>query len=170
MIKNSFALCAILLLAMVVCLSALTGCNYRLPKPEHSESPASTTTAAETTTLAEPRGETKRFTHNDLVLDITNVLQEEKKRDVEDDGKTTREYTVYTLAPGAQVTVINADMNDGSFTDSGLPYAKWYVSAKHGAEYIPIVDAMQPFEITSDMAGIITEGGCPLIFQMHSKT
>ncbi|MCL2300197.1 MAG: M56 family metallopeptidase, partial [Firmicutes bacterium] len=121
------------------------------------------------------QGETKRFQHNKLVLEITNVAGVDIKTTT-DDGTEPREYPVYTLYPGAQLIVESADMYDGTDFEDGLPHAKWFVysmlpdeEAGEGDTYIPITDDMPPLTITPDMLSVFTEGGSVLGFTMYKE-
>jgi len=104
------------------------------------------------------QGETKRFQYNKLVLEITNVARAETKTGMDHDTDPY-EYTVYTLYPGARLTVINADMLDGSLTESGLPQGQYYIfdaskiHSEQPEEYVFLEDGME-FTITPDMTHV----------------
>jgi len=147
----SLLLCAVL---CVGCL-ALTGCGIATAPPTETQAP---------TTTAPGQGLVQAFQRGDLRLEITNVASTEERSGL-DHGTDPYDYTVFTLYPGAQLRVIGADMNDGGDTEAGVPYAKWYVSAENGGEYIPITDDMPPLTITSDMGGVFQEGPAVLVFK-----
>ena len=108
-----------------------------------------------TTTPESPtqnQGETKRFQHGELILEISNVAHVETKTAL-GNGMDSYDYTVYTIYPGARLTVINADMIDGSLTESGLPRGKYYIydasktDNEQPEEYVYLTDDMPPFTI-----------------------
>jgi len=142
-------------LTILVLLFAAVGCSS---KPSSSSTSAPSVTGTSTTGAAQ-QGETKTFHYKNLSLKITNVASEGHKTAVDDEGAPPREYQSYTLYPGAQLTVIHADMNDGTYFEDGLPHANWHISAENGGRYIPITDDMQPLLITSDMSGVIDSDG-----------
>jgi len=106
-------------------------------------------------------GETKRFQYNKLVLEVTNVAYSETKTGL-DHGTDPYDYTVYTLYPGARLTVVNADMLDGSLTEDGQPRGRYYVldSSKIYSElpeeYVFLTDGMK-LMLTPDMTHVGTE-------------
>ncbi|MCL2495303.1 MAG: hypothetical protein FWE98_06575 [Oscillospiraceae bacterium] len=151
-------LCVLLCIAVLLSLSA---CGM-------GGEPTPTTT--EPTTVAPILGTTEMFAYEGLRLEITNVAKAEQRKFVADDGEP-HENTVYTLYPGAQMRVISAEMNDGSDHEDGLPYAKWFVSAKRGGEDVPIESGMSPLTITPDMYGVF--GGwlfCVLAFEWYAPS
>ena len=123
----------------------------------------------------QPKGESKRFQYKDLILEITNVASEEIRTTL-DHGTDPYDYTVYTLYPGAWLSVINADMYDGSVTETGLPHGKYYVydsSKGRGEEideYIWITDDMPPLELTPNMTHVGSEMLTVLRFEMYDET
>ena len=168
--KRMFSvLLCILLLVILLC----TACAKPDPGPSLNET--TTTTLGATTASPQLQGETKRFQYENLILEITNVASTAMKTTT-DDGTEPREYPVYTLYPGAQLIVVNADMTDGSLTESGLPRAHWYVysdlpdkNSGEGDTYIPITDNMPPLTITPDMKSVFTGGGSVLAFAMYDR-
>ena len=122
-------------------------------------------TETPTTGTATPeQGSVLLFQYGGLQLEITNVASA-SEADGLDHGTDPYSYTIYTLYPGAHLHVIQADMYDGSNTDEGMPYAKWYVCAENGGEYIPITDNMPPLALTLDMTGVFQEFPAPLVFE-----
>ncbi|MCL1952487.1 MAG: hypothetical protein FWF60_06625 [Oscillospiraceae bacterium] len=125
-----------------------------------------------------PAGEKKRFRTGNLSLVITNVIKVETQAlSLDFDDGTTSDIPVYTLLPGAQLIVENADMTDGAYTEDGLPRAHWFVysdlpdeAAGQGDTYIPIVDDMPPLTITPDMKSVFTGEGSVLKFIMQGET
>jgi hypothetical protein len=105
-----------------------------------------------------------------LILEITNVASVDTITQFEND--VPREITVYTLYPGARLSVINADTYDTINTESGLPYERWYIYLASG-ESIPITDNMQSSEITLDMMSIYADGRIAgttvLLFVMYNE-
>ena len=128
----------------------------------------------------EPRGETKLFECGGLKLEITNVAHAETKTGL-DHGTDPYEYTVFTLYPGAQLHVIDADMYDGSDTEEGLPYARWFIGSsmrlgvsEDGNDIltdnkIPIVNHMPYLWITPDMGTVSTEMVSLLVFEWQEN-
>jgi len=131
---------------MLACVSCGGNDNPTTP-PETTPTQTTTETAA-----PQPQGETKRFQRNNLILEVTNVAHEETKTGLDHDTDPY-DYTVYTIYPGAQITVINADMMDGSLMEDGLSRGRYYVlDSSKGLgeeidEYIWITDDMPPLTI-----------------------
>jgi len=131
------------------------------------------------TTASEPpaqnQGETKRFQHGELILEISNVAHEETKTAL-DHGTDSYDYTIYTIYPGARLTVINADMLDGSRTENGLPRGRCYIYDASKAdneqpeEYVFLTDDMPPFTITPDMTHVGINMVGVLRFEMVAET
>lgn len=101
----------------------------------------------------ERTGTTEAFSYGDLSLSVSNVL--EKRTDSVFDGMEDREYEVYVVAPGAVVTVLEADMYDAD----GQSCADWALLLDPEDPYreggrLYIVDGMEPVEITPEAAGI----------------
>jgi len=121
------------------------------------------------------QGEIRQFQHGNLVLEITKVADVETKTTL-DHGTDPYDYAVYTLYPGAQLTVINADMYDGVDFEDGLPHGKYYVyDSSKGLgeeidEYIWITDSMPPFTITPDMTHVGVEMVGVLRFEWFGET
>jgi len=111
--------------------------------------------------ISDQLGETKRFQYNKLVLDVTNVAHSETKTGL-DHGTDPYEYTVYTLYPGARLTVINADMYPGSIMEDGQPHGRYYVLdsskiySEEPEEYVFLTDGME-LALTPDMTHVGTE-------------
>lgn len=72
----------------------------------------------------QPSGTTEQFQYAGLKLEVSNVINVRTER-MTDDGGTVCEYQVYTCHPDAEVTVLNADMEDGELFEDKLPHAKW---------------------------------------------
>jgi len=152
------------LLMITALLLGLTACGGN-----PSDNPGSTTTN-EITSTAPELGSVQAFQHGDLFLEITNVASTEKRTGW-DHGTDPYQYTVFTLYPGAQLRVINADMHDSSAIEGGWdPYAKWFISSKSGGEYISIMDGMPPVTITPDMGAVITDMIGLLVFEWFDAT
>ena len=150
-------------------LLACTGCGGNdNPTTQQDTTPIQTTTE---TAAPQPQGETKRFQRKNLILEVTNVAHEETKTGLDHDTDPY-DYTVYTIYPGAQITVINADMYDGVDFEDGLPHGKYYVydSSKGLSEeideYIWITDDMPPLTLTPDMTHVGVEMIGILRFEM----
>jgi len=103
-------------------------------------------------------GETKRFQYNKLVLEITNVAYSETKTGL-DHGTDPYDYSVYTLYPGAQLNVINADMLDDSLTEDGQARGRYYafdasrIYSEQPEEYVFLTDGMK-LALTPDVTHV----------------
>lgn len=186
------------LFAMIIVLMMIAGCNTEQPAsqynkqseatdtvalpveevseaPEVSKQPEELETPSESTLSAQAQGETLTFEYNTYFteerapfsVEITNVLKVETLTG-NDDAGNPREYANYVLAPGAQLAVINADMNDGSLTEGGQPHANWSVY-KNPGDRIQITIDMEPLEITEDMEGIISNEGYSFILTFEFR-
>lgn len=158
-----------LALTVYACTSGLPAQSDPLPSPVDEQTPVaapasdntalspSDTAAAEpkpgdNTTLL-PQGETKTFEFADLSFRVTNVVSEATRTGTDDMGDQV-ECPVYLLSTGAELTVIDAAMTDGSLTESGVSHPNWYVYLESG-DKIPLTDDMEPLELNEDMTGVI---------------
>lgn len=126
-----------LILFTILIISILSGCS------KSNENRNNTDTE---------KGETKIFTFGDFRLEVTNTHNIRTEKMI-DDGGTPWEYYILTYYPGADIKVLSADMNDGSLTDDGEPYAQWGIELATD-ERIRIVDDMEPIALTQDIIGI----------------
>jgi hypothetical protein len=122
------------------------------PSASSSPSQSASPLTSETPTL---KGETKRYTYQNLEVELTNV-KSDRTETMTDDGGNEWKYTVITYYPGAKLTVIKADMSDPAYNADGKAHPQWGVllDPADPAKRIEITDDMQPFNITSYMGGI----------------
>lgn len=192
----SLCFIVIVVAAIAIILMTLTGCSIEstaLQHDEQSKTPDATIpptvevygapdtndlhetpdTSQEAPTPTPPIGETELFEYSVNFIDerlpfsveLTNVISAERKTATLDDGNQYG-FPCYILSPGAKLSVINADMNDGNLTDNGQPYPQWYIETS--GDKIPITEDMTPLEITDDMTGIYSEGVVILFFEFQS--
>lgn len=96
------------------------------------------------------QGETALFEYGDLKIEITNVR--EVGQDFSNDGGPELwEYPVYTVYPGAEATVLEADMRTG---EDGELFADWAFELNSEDWRLDIVDGMEPLKITPEVAGV----------------
>lgn len=139
-----FGILTALMLLLTACQAGTTGDSSGIPV---TEKPVQPEESAQT-------GTTEAFSYGDLSLTVSNVL--EKRTDSVFDGMEDFEYEVYVAAPGAVVTVLEADMFED---DDGQPHADWALlldpedSYREGGR-LDIVDGMEPVEITPEVTGI----------------
>lgn len=88
--------------------------------------------------VAEPAAET--FTYGDLELEITNVT-DVRKQVFTDDGGTDVEQMVFTCLPGAQITVVDADMSQPIVEGLGSAHPNWALDLNGGTD---LRDGMAP--------------------------
>ncbi len=104
------------------------------------------------------KGTNETFTYDDLKLQISNVhsVRTETYTDLID---TTYQWerVIYTYYPGAELTVLNADMIDVN----GEAKPQWKISriSEDGVSYVPsasidIIDYAEPLPITIEMDGV----------------
>lgn len=105
-----FGILTALMLLLTACQAGTTGDSSGIPV---TEKPVQPEESAQT-------GTTEAFSYGDLSLTVSNVL--EKRTDSVFDGMEDFEYEVYVVAPGAVVTVLEADMFED---DDGQPHADW---------------------------------------------
>ena len=137
---------AVAILAAIFLLP-LTGCGSGGPD-------ATTPTTTEITATALPLGETKIFERNGLELEVTNVasMRSDWYPFDHDDG-TLEEVVVYTLYPGARLTVLNMEFEvwnlclDIPWEDGNPP------------SYVKITSDMPPMELTSEVLSVTSESG-----------
>lgn len=111
------------------------------------------------------KGTTETFTFNNLELEVSNVYRKEKR--TISDRFETREYDVYVVYPGAEVSVKNVDMWLG---DDGKKHSNWAFH-KVAAESSYIVDNMEPTVITDSLIGVYnTELSVTVLqFEIYNK-
>ena len=97
-------------------------------------------------------GKTETLIYQGLELEVTNVRNIASEKMV-DSGGSHWDYKVFTCYPGANISVINAGMNDGRFTDSGTPYPNWAIDILNNKP-TRIVDGLKSFQVTPDTIGI----------------
>lgn len=137
----------------VLMLLFLTACQTAGDSADTPDEPG-ISAAGDPAQLPAQTGTTETFSYGDLRLTVTNVL--EKRTDSVFDGMEDCEYEVYVVAPGAMVTILEADMMDD--TVDGLPHADWAFlldpADPNGDGRLDIVDDMAPVEITPEVLGI----------------
>jgi hypothetical protein len=103
----------------------------------------------------EPKGETKRYSYHNLEVELTNVKSDRTETMI-DDGGGEWKYTVITCYPGAELTVIKADMSDPAYSADGKAHPDWgiLIDPYNSANRIEITDDMQPVKLNSDMRGV----------------
>lgn len=115
------------------------------------------------------RGSTEDFSYGNLRLTVSNVL--EKRTDSVFDGMEDWEYEVYAVAPGAVVTVVEADMADDAA--DGLPHADWAFLLDPddpvGDRRLDIVEGMEPVEITPEVSGVFDPESSLYVLQFELR-
>jgi hypothetical protein len=104
------------------------------------------------------KGTIETFTYNDLKLQISNVHSVRTETYMDPIDETYQwERTIYTYYPGAELTVLNADMLE----TNGEAKAQWKISriSEAGVPYVPsasidIIDYAEPLPIMIEMDGI----------------
>ena len=104
------------------------------------------------------KGTIETFTYDDLKLQISNVhsVRTETYTDSIDESYQW-ESVIYTYYPGAELTVLNADMRDVN----GEAQPQWKISriSEDGVPYVPsagidIINYEEPLAITIEMDGV----------------
>ena len=104
------------------------------------------------------KGTVETFTYDDLKLQISNVhsVRTETYTDSIDESYQW-ESVIYTYYPGAELTVLNADMRDVN----GEAQPQWKISriSEDGVPYVPsagidIINYEEPLAITIEMDGV----------------
>jgi hypothetical protein len=103
----------------------------------------------------EPKGETRRYSYHDLEIELTNV-KSDRTETMNDDGGNEWKYIVITCYPGAELTVINANMSDPAYSADGKAHPQWgiLIDPYNTANRIEITDDMQPLGLTTGMRGV----------------
>ena len=133
--------------SVIFILLLVVGCNTSAPPVTTDDSTASISIPSPTQS-----GKTETFNHDGLRLEVTNV-HDVRVESMIDDGGNPWKYRVFVCYPGANVTVLSADMSDASISADGKPHAKWGVNLVSG-ERINIVDDINSFDVTPDILGI----------------
>lgn len=105
------------------------------------------------------KGKAELFEHGGLKIEITNVR--EVGRDFSNDGPELWEYPVYTVYPGAEAAVLEADMGEDA---SGASFPRWFFYLEPGDRRLDAADGMEPVELTPEVLGIVDgDGGAWLV-------
>ena len=108
----------------------------------------------------EARGETRVFEYGGLKIEITNV-REVGQDFCNDGGPELWEYPVYTVYPGAEATVLEADMLEAG---GGPASPQWFFYLEPENRRLDVVDGMEPVELTSEVMGMVDgDGGAWLV-------
>lgn len=108
----------------------------------------------------EARGETRVFEYGGLKIEITNV-REVGQDFCNDGGPELWEYPVYTVYPGAEAAVLEADMLEAG---GGPASPKWFFYLEPENRRLDVVDGMEPVELTSEVMGMVDgDGGAWLV-------
>ena len=115
----------------------------------------------------EARGETRVFEYGGLKIEITNV-REVGQDFCNDGGPELWEYPVYTVYPGAEAAVLEADMLEAG---GGPASPQWFFYLEPENRRLDVVDGMEPVELTSEVMGMVDgDGGAWLIrFEIWEK-
>jgi|WetSurMetagenome_2_1015567.scaffolds.fasta_scaffold281371_2 hypothetical protein len=116
-----------------------------------------------------PQGEIKTYAYQNFEFEMTNVKAEATEI-IADDAGNDWQYTVITYYPGAQLTVINADMSDPAYAADGQAHPQWGIllDPADPTKRIEITDVMQPLTITADMRGIYNLEASLYIFKFEA--
>lgn len=108
----------------------------------------------------EARGETRVFEYGGLKIEITNV-REVGQDFCNDGGPELWEYPVYTVYPGAEAAVLEADMLEAG---GGPASPQWFFYLEPENRRLDVVDGMEPVELTSEVMGMVDgDGGAWLV-------
>jgi beta-lactamase regulating signal transducer with metallopeptidase domain len=120
-----------------------------------------------TKTLA-PKGEVKKYTYQNLEIELTGV-KSDRIETMLDDGGNEWKYTVITCYSGAKLTVIKADMSDPYYNEDGKAHPQWGIieGEQEHEKRIKITDDFQPMEITSDLKGIFNLEASLYVFRFE---
>lgn len=169
--------CMALVLTVISITILFTGCNSTTDNPKvtntssiaSSASPSpSQNTSQSTSETPVPESETKRYTYQNLEVELTNV-KSDRTETMTDDGGNEWTYTVITYYPGAKLTVIKADMSDPAYSADGKAHSEWAIllDPSDPTNRIDIVDDMQRLNITSDMGGIFDPESSLYVFKFE---
>lgn len=95
------------------------------------------------------------YSYHNLEVELTNVKSDRTETMI-DDGGSEWKYIVITCYPGAELTIINANMSDPAYSADSKAHPNWgiLVDPYNSANRIEITDDMQPLELNSDMRGV----------------
>ena len=172
--------CMALALTVISITALFTGCNSTTDNPgvtNTSEIAASVSpfpsqnTSQSTSKTPAPESETKKYTYQNLEVELTNV-KSDRTETMTGDGGNEWTYTVITYYPGAKLTVIKADMSDPAYSADGKAHSEWAIllDPADPTKRIDIVDDMQPLNITSDMGGIFDPESSSYVFKFEPYT
>ena len=103
----------------------------------------------------EARGETRVFDYGGLKIEITNV-REVGQDFCNDGGPELWEYPVYTVYPGAEAAVLEADMLEAG---GGPASPQWFFYLEPENRRLDVVDGMEPVELTPEVVGMVDRDG-----------
>lgn len=110
------------LLTTLVMLFGLTACGETSKQedtPPQSEPPAEVHSDT-----AEPQGTTAWFSYDNLLLELSQVY-DILPAQMTDDGGEMVDYAIYRCGPEAQITVLEAGMDNGEDAEDGQPHAQF---------------------------------------------
>lgn len=96
-------------------------------------------------------GVTAAFCFGDFRLRVSNVC-DIRSESMTDDGGTPHDYKVFVCCPGAKLTVLNADMEDGAYAEDGRPHARYGLITAPEGDRLRITGEMEGTSV--DVAGI----------------
>lgn len=146
--KRFFRAAVVLMAAGIVALAA--GCSDPAGHSEPGNTAAAEPSASPDASPAVPAGETKRYSYQNLEVELTNV-KSDRTETMTDDGGNPWTYVVITYYPGATLTVIHADMSDPAYAEDGKAHPQWGID---GGERIDLSNDTQLLGLTPDMAGV----------------
>ncbi len=127
--------------------------------------------AIDTNEMSEPKGEIKKYVHQNLEIELTNV-KSDRTETMLDDGGNEWKYIIITYYPGAKLTVIKADMSNPAYNADNKSHPQWGILkfSANSEERIKITDDLQPVEITSSFEGVYNIEASLYVFRFEEYT
>lgn len=141
----------LILFSVLTMLLLVSGCGNSA-----SLNPVSTVSPVVSPSVSSPvSGETRQYQYGALTLSVSGVLTD-RQETMLDEGVEEWTYTVVTCAPGAVLTVVDADMSDPACASDGQAHPQWGVLsfANGQEERLKLSDGMDGIMITENTAGV----------------
>lgn len=97
--------------------------------------------------------ETRSFTRLGFQMEVTGVLSV-RRMNMLAEGVELHEYVELSCVPGAEITILNADMSDPAYSYDKKPHANWGLYYTGETEQTRITDETDTVPVTPDLEGV----------------
>ena len=97
--------------------------------------------------------ETRSFTRRGFRMEVTGVLSV-RRMNVLAEGVELHEYVELSCVPGAEITILNADMSDPAYSYDKKAHPNWGLYYTGETERTSITDETKTVPVTPDLEGV----------------